>query len=53
MKKFENKVALITGGSGGIGASVAKMLVDEGAKVMLVDINEDALKEAINDIGKD
>ncbi|MEA2106821.1 MAG: SDR family NAD(P)-dependent oxidoreductase [Bacteroidota bacterium] len=53
MKKFENKVAIITGSSGGIGATAAKMLVNEGAKVMLVDINEDALKETINDIGKD
>ncbi len=45
MKDLKNKNAVITGGSGGIGASIAKRMLDEGAKVLLVDINEDALKE--------
>ncbi|GET29292.1 SDR family NAD(P)-dependent oxidoreductase [Prolixibacter sp. SD074] len=53
MNRLENKVVLITGGSGNIGATAAKMFVNEGAKVMLVDINEDALKETVKDIGKE
>lgn len=35
MKKLENKVAFITGGSRGIGAGVAKRLASEGAKVVI------------------
>lgn len=45
MKRLENKVAIITGGSGEIGFTTAKNLVIEGAKVLLVDIDEDSLKE--------
>ncbi|MFO7864790.1 MAG: SDR family NAD(P)-dependent oxidoreductase [Salinivirgaceae bacterium] len=53
MKKFEDKVVLITGGSGGIGATVGEMFANEGAKVMLVDINEQALKDTVKNIGSD
>lgn len=49
-KRFENKNVIITGGSGGIGKETAQQMIDEGAKVMIVDIDSDALKEAENEI---
>jgi NAD(P)-dependent dehydrogenase (short-subunit alcohol dehydrogenase family) len=52
MDRLKDKVAIITGGSGGIGVATAKLFVEEGAKVLLVDIDEDALKECVSDIGE-
>src|SRR5262249_39333177 len=46
MARRTGKVAIIAGGSGGIGRAAARLFVEEGARVLLVDLNEAALREA-------
>ncbi|WP_179344597.1 SDR family NAD(P)-dependent oxidoreductase [Winogradskyella ursingii] len=53
MERFKDKVVIITGGSGSIGFTTAQRLASEGAKVLLVDIDEDALKDKQNKAEKD
>jgi NADP-dependent 3-hydroxy acid dehydrogenase YdfG len=53
MKKLENKTAVITGGAGSIGKITAKLFLDEGAKVLLVDLDEDNLKKAVDELNSD
>ena len=49
----ENKVAVITGGSGIIGSEIAKGLVNSGAKVVLLARNEDTLQEKVESLTKE
>ena len=52
-KQMQGKVCVITGGAGSIGAAAAKLLLAEGAMIMLTDLSEAALKKAAAEIGGD
>ena len=43
MGRVENKVAIVTGAASGLGFAAAHKLMDEGAKVLLTDINEEVI----------
>ncbi len=51
-KPLSRKVAIITGSGGGIGKAIAKKLVEEGACVMLSDLNQTWLEEAKDEFVK-
>jgi NADP-dependent 3-hydroxy acid dehydrogenase YdfG len=46
MKEFSDKVAVITGAASGIGRSIAEKFLQEGMKIVLADIELDALSQA-------
>lgn len=48
--KFENQIAIIAGGAGGIGKGITLALAKEGAHVEVWDINEDALTEVEKEV---
>jgi NAD(P)-dependent dehydrogenase (short-subunit alcohol dehydrogenase family) len=52
MGKLEGKIALITGGNGGIGLATAKRFVNEGAYVFITGRRNDELAAAVKEIGK-
>ncbi|MBV1881733.1 MAG: SDR family oxidoreductase [Pseudomonadales bacterium] len=53
MARYTDKVVVITGGAGGIGIAAGQLFADGGAKVLLVDLNEDSLKSAAKQINSD
>lgn len=50
-KRVADKVAVVTGGAGGIGAATAKALVVEGAHVLITDIADDQGEATAAEIG--
>ena len=50
MNRLNNKIALITGGAKGLGASIAKHFYNEGAKVIICDKNIDQASETVKKI---
>lgn len=53
MNRLNGKVAVITGGAGGIGSTTARLYLDEGATVVLVDLDDGVLKQTVADLDSD
>ncbi|KPP86424.1 MAG: 3-oxoacyl-[acyl-carrier protein] reductase [Rhodobacteraceae bacterium HLUCCO07] len=49
--RLNGKTAIVTGGASGFGAGIARKFVEEGAQVMVVDINEKGAMEMAEDLG--
>lgn len=50
--EIRNKVFIVTGGASGLGAGTARMLVAEGAKVILADIQDEAGRKLAAELGQ-
>ena len=52
MKRLENKIAIVTGGASGIGLAISKRFIEEGAKVVIADINKEAAFVKSEELGE-
>jgi NAD(P)-dependent dehydrogenase (short-subunit alcohol dehydrogenase family) len=51
MGKLQDKIAIITGAASGLGQGIAELFAQEGAKVVVADIQEDAGKQLADELG--
>ncbi len=52
MKRLQDKIALVTGGGGGIGGAIAVAYAKEGARVCVTDIKEPGMDEVLAEVEK-
>ncbi len=52
MGTIDNKVAIVTGGGGGIGGAIVQRFAREGAKLAVADINPDAAQARVKEISR-
>ena len=52
MSKLNNKVAVVTGGSSGIGLATARRFIADGARVVITGRNPEALDSAVAELGE-
>ncbi|RIK83809.1 MAG: short chain dehydrogenase [Hyphomicrobiales bacterium] len=52
MARLQNKVAIVTGGASGFGEGIARRFAEEGAKVVVADLNLKGAERVAGDIGK-
>jgi NAD(P)-dependent dehydrogenase (short-subunit alcohol dehydrogenase family) len=48
--RIQDRVALITGGASGIGKATAQLFLEEGANVVIADLNSESLEQAVKDL---
>jgi len=53
MNRFNEKTVLVTGAASGIGLAAARRFLNEGARVVMLDIDEDSLKKAAAELPQD
>ena len=53
MKRLQDKVAVVTGSAQGMGLAIARALFEEGAKIVITDINNEAIARAVAQLQKD
>lgn len=50
--RYDNKVAIVTGGAAGIGAALARIIAAEGGRVMIADLSEESGRTVAAEIGQ-
>ena len=49
-RRFDGSAAIVTGGGGGLGLAIARRLAEEGASILLADMNAGLVEEAASDL---
>ena len=53
MNRLQDKIAIVTGGANGIGSAVSELFAEEGAWVLIADIEEEPGQQTVNGIRED